>query len=86
MLLKPEKVLWQINGNEFNFHTIENDEGILDLHVNASVNVLINVTDYLEIDFKNIHNMVLAKNILYADYDDLFFDYNRYNTSELTQF
>ena len=54
LILKPEKVLWQINGNEFNFHTLENDEGALDLYVNASVNVLINVTDYLEIDFKNI--------------------------------
>ncbi|WP_144280851.1 hypothetical protein [Chryseobacterium echinoideorum] len=80
LLLKPEKVSWQINGNEFNFHTLENDEGVLDLYVNANVNVLVNVTDYLEIDFKNIqikfkkiHNMILTKNILYAGYDDPFF-------------
>lgn len=89
LILKPEKVLWQINGNEFNFHTLENDEGVLDLYVNASVNVLINVTDYLEIDFKNIqikfkniHNMMLAKNILYPGYDDPFFDYKKYDISE----
>jgi len=91
LLLKPEKVLWEINGNEFSFHTIENNEDSLDLYVNASVNVLINVTnDSVEIDFKNIqlkfkniHNMFLTKNILYAGYDDPFFDYNKYNTSEL---
>lgn len=95
LLLKPEKVSWQINGNEFNFHTLENDEGVLDLYVNANVNVnvnvnvLVNVTDYLEIDFKNIqikfkkiHNMILTKKILYAGYDDPFFDYKKYDTSD----
>jgi hypothetical protein len=70
LILKPEKVSWEINGNEFSFHTTENHEGVLDLYVNVSVNVLINVTDSLEIDFKNIHNMILKKNILYPGYDD----------------
>ena len=27
--------------------------------------------------------MILTKNILYAGYDDPFFDYNKYNTSKL---
>ena len=88
-IIKPEKVSWEINGNEFNFHTLENDEGVLDLYVNVSVNTLINVTDYLEIDFKNIqikfkniHNMILTKNTIYAGYDDPFFDYKKYDTSD----
>ncbi|MBB6329223.1 hypothetical protein HNP24_000173 [Chryseobacterium sediminis] len=88
--LEPEKVSWEINGNEFSFHTIENNEDSLDLYVNASVNVLVNVTDdsveidfeNIQIKFKNIRNMFLTKNILYPGYDDPFFDYKRYDTSD----
>lgn len=89
-IIKPEKVSWEINGNEFSFHTIENNEYSLDFYVNASVNVLVNVTDdsvkidfkNIQIKFKNIHNMILTKNILYAGYDDPFFDYKKYDTSD----
>jgi len=90
LALKPEKVSWQINGNEFSFYTIEDEEGSQDLYVKVSVNILIEVTDYLEIKFENIlikfkdvNNMTLLKNELSDGYDDSFFDYDKYDVLHL---